>query len=63
MITYKDKTWCGNEECAKYNKCEKTYKFALKEAEDNGLDANTTSFSVCFYPKCDEYEVKVHRPV
>lgn len=58
MFTYKDRTWCGNEECAKYKKCKKTYDFAYKEAETRGFNMDFTFFSVCPNRECDKYVKK-----
>lgn len=60
MFTYKDRTWCGNESCAKYNKCKNTYKFAYKEAESKGCNMDFTFFSICPTRECDKYKAKTY---
>lgn len=58
MFEYKDRTWCGNEKCNKYDTCKNTYKFAYEEAKNRGFNMDFTLFSVCPDRECDEYVKK-----
>lgn len=55
MICYRDRTYCGNESCDKYDSCKDAFPYAVKEAEGYGLDTKHLSFSVCMTRECSEY--------
>lgn len=59
MFEYKDRSWCGNEKCKKYDTCKNTYKFAREEAESRGFNMDLTFFCVVPDRECDKYEVNV----
>lgn len=55
MICYRDHTYCGNDSCDKYDSCKDAFPYAVKEAEECGLDTKNLSFSVCMTRECSEY--------
>ena len=37
MECYRDRTYCGNDSCEKYDSCKDAFPYAVKEAEERGL--------------------------
>ena len=55
MITYRDRTFCDQSECAKFDDCPTAANDKVRvQAEASGLPISITKYEGCFEPKEEE---------